>query len=75
MNIAHCHTCPARQRPCYGPCACTLDGRDIQEHARDGFCPRGRFAAPDPPRPAPVPLDPAVLAVVERQRGPAGCCG
>jgi hypothetical protein len=41
--LATCHRCPDRQRNCHGPCACTLDGRDILEHARERYCPAGRY--------------------------------
>jgi hypothetical protein len=45
MNIATCHACPFVQPPPYNrTCVCTLDGRDILEHARDQYCPEGRFA-------------------------------
>lgn len=38
MNIAVCMTCKYRQPVCAGPCVCTVDGRDIGEHAREGNC-------------------------------------
>jgi hypothetical protein len=44
MNlIGTCHRCPDRQRPCDGPCACTIDGRDIRDHAAERYCPAGRY--------------------------------
>lgn len=44
MNlIVRCHQCPKRQRPCNGPCACTLDGVDIIDHAEQRYCPAGRY--------------------------------
>lgn len=42
-NLAICLVCPRRQTACNGPCACTVDGRDILEHARSGDCPDSRF--------------------------------
>ena len=47
MNLATCHRCPNRGRPCVGPCLCTISGRDIVEHAKAGDCPLDRFHAPD----------------------------
>lgn len=44
-NISRCHRCPLRQRGCNGACACTVDGRDIVEHAQANRCPH-----PDGPR-------------------------
>jgi hypothetical protein len=38
-----CARCPHSQRGCQGPCACTVDGRDILEHAAEGYCPLGRY--------------------------------
>jgi hypothetical protein len=39
-----CHRCPHVQPPPYsGKCACTIDGRDILDHAKDRYCPLGRF--------------------------------
>jgi hypothetical protein len=37
--ISTCHRCPLRQRPCAGPCPCTVDGADIIQHAKAGYCP------------------------------------
>ena len=53
MLIAICHRCPHRQRPCKGPCACTIDGVDIIEHAKSGECPNGRFDGILPDKPDP----------------------
>lgn len=44
--ILCCQACPKRQKECHGPCACTVDGVDIMEHARSGKCPEGRFDLP-----------------------------
>jgi hypothetical protein len=38
-----CVRCEHRQRTCDGPCPCTLDGRDILDHARERYCPAGRY--------------------------------
>lgn len=51
-RIIVCHACPHRQRQCAGPCLCSLDGRDILNHARDGQCPEGRFAGSSAETPA-----------------------
>ena len=43
-NLAVCHGCPHRQRPCNGGgCVCTLSGKGIIAHAEAGECPLGRF--------------------------------
>lgn len=48
-NLRKCHRCPLRAVGCAGPCACTVDGKDIIAHAGadggSGFCPH-----PDGPR-------------------------
>lgn len=41
--IAICHRCPHRQQTCAGACPCTIDGRDILDHATTGDCPKGYF--------------------------------
>jgi hypothetical protein len=46
-----CHKCSYRQPACAGPCACTIDGRDIIDHARNGDCPKGYFDHPPQPQP------------------------
>jgi hypothetical protein len=56
-DISVCHRCEHRQKQCNGPCACTIDGKDIIEHAASIGCPKGYFENP-PPQPAPVPLKP-----------------
>ena len=43
QNIATCQTCPRRAKGCNGPCACTIDGRDIIEHARANYCPERKY--------------------------------
>jgi hypothetical protein len=51
-NIKACHLCPLRQRPCAGKCAC-IDGTDIIEHAKAGYCPHGegpRFGTAQRPK-------------------------
>lgn len=45
LNIHVCHRCDLRQKECAGPCACTVDGRDIIEHVEAGDCPEGKFSA------------------------------
>ena len=35
--------CEFRQKECAGKCPCTLDGRDIIEHAESGDCPKQKF--------------------------------
>ena len=54
MNVHLCMKCPHRQQVCGGPCPCTVDGRDILDHAKSGDCPKGYFAEPEkmPPRAA-----------------------
>jgi hypothetical protein len=44
-NIAVCHACPFRQRPCSGACLCMADdkGEDIQVKAARHACPAGKF--------------------------------
>ena len=67
-NIAHCHRCRHRQRPCNGPCACQIDGQDIIEHATSGICPLGLFRAPEPMPPGMTPT----IAAAQARSG--GCC-
>jgi hypothetical protein len=46
--IAICNRCPFRQRICADdqPCACTADGLDVREHAREGHCPQNLYPVP-----------------------------
>lgn len=46
MNGHICIKCAFRQQVCRGPCACTVDGRDILDHAAKGDCPKGHFSEP-----------------------------
>ena len=50
-NLKTCVSCQNRQRQCQGPCACTVDGRDIKDHAKSGECPDGRFPTGNEPKP------------------------
>jgi hypothetical protein len=43
-NLKICLSCEHLQRGCQGPCACTLDGREIKAHAAEGACPINRFS-------------------------------
>lgn len=53
-NIGACHRCLYRQAGCAGPCVCTIDGRDIIDHATAGDCPKG-FHAQGVDSPSPQP--------------------
>lgn len=57
IRVSKCHRCEKRQKECNGPCACTIDGLDIIEHAKQGYCPLGKFSGepikPDPILPVP----------------------
>lgn len=48
QNRSTCAACEKSQRPCAGPCACTVSGRDIREHQRAGECPLNLFPPPLP---------------------------
>jgi hypothetical protein len=50
--IIICHACEFRQQQCAGPCPCTVDGRDIIEHARAGDCPKGKYDRLPPATPS-----------------------
>lgn len=57
-NLGQCHKCPLRARECIGACACTVDGKDILDHAQTGECPHPdgpRFTEPGAATPTPVP--------------------
>ncbi len=42
--IPFCHHCLNRQQECDGGmCTCTIDGKDIADHANEGYCPIGNF--------------------------------
>lgn len=44
MNlIGVCSVCDKSQRGCKGPCACTIDGKDIMQHAAERYCPLGKY--------------------------------
>lgn len=42
-----CLRCDKRQRPCAGPCLCTVSGRDIRDS--EGLCPLGYHLGATPP--------------------------
>jgi hypothetical protein len=43
-ELAHvCQKCDKRQRGCRGPCKCTVSGKDVREHQREGYCPLGLY--------------------------------
>lgn len=44
QNIKTCHACEFRQKTCSGKCPCTIDGRDIIDHARANDCPKKKFS-------------------------------
>lgn len=52
VSVGRCHTCPLRQSPCAGACACTVDGVDIAEHVRQGHCPHPDGSRFGPSKPA-----------------------
>jgi hypothetical protein len=61
-RIGICHRCRHRQSRCAGPCACTVSGRDIIDHAEKGDCPN-RYFAIGLPRPKLRGLGDVVAAV------------
>lgn len=68
MNLRICHKCQFRQRGCQGPCVCTVDGRDIIEHATSGQCPKGYFdGVPQIPLHQPAS---AALSAIPRDQWP-----
>jgi hypothetical protein len=78
VNVAHCHRCPLRARSCSGPCACTVDGCDIRDHAKANYCPQKKFG--DGVTPAgwnaalPTYTDDEIAAMFERDKlGGCGC--
>jgi len=48
-NIPICLACEYRKQSCNGPCPCTVDGRDIIDHAKSGDCPKGKYSEPPNP--------------------------
>src|SRR5580765_7389230 len=65
--LAICQVCPYRERRCVSgqSCACTADGADIQEHAREGHCPMNLYPVPPAPRPAQsAPLPPSTASMI-----------
>lgn len=61
-NIAACHRCEFRQRPCAGACLCTINGETISDNAAAGVCPKGYF---DKPQPTPKLFDDSEQAIVD----------
>jgi hypothetical protein len=42
--IVVCAKCVrAAGQSCSGACPCPDDGRDVRDHAREAFCPRGKY--------------------------------
>lgn len=56
-NIAICLACPFRG-PADGACPCTIDGRDIKEHAEAGDCPKGFYGQAGTTTPAAAKASP-----------------
>lgn len=52
--LSICHRCQFRQRPCDGPCVCTIDSRkrDIVQISFDGDCEKDYFK--NAPQPVPI---------------------
>lgn len=80
--IMICHRCPYRGQPSGGACPCTIDGRDIIQHAEARQCPQGRYPhdmaceSPPPPEPPPPPGVGTELKALLKRRGiipVAGC--
>lgn len=77
MKAPACSKCPHRQRPCGGPCACTISGVEWTEHRDRGYCPLGVFGTtikPEgwdmlPPSGAEVYGPPRPAGVSMEQRG------
>jgi hypothetical protein len=73
-----CHRCEHRQKGCAGPCACTINGKDIIENANARECPKGKFPADldcgaqpppaEPPKPVPYDEWPKWAKAVEKFR-------
>lgn len=73
ISPSTCLRCPHVQPPPYaGPCACTIDGRDILDHQATGDCPKGfADAGPMPSLPIPADFDPQQEL---RRLKQGGCC-
>ncbi|HEY8750896.1 MAG TPA: hypothetical protein VIM11_23130 [Tepidisphaeraceae bacterium] len=70
-----CQVCPFKQRFCTHdqPCACTADGVDIREHARDGHCPQNMYpTSPPPPRSAVSTLAHGAAGIARAVTGTGG---
>ena len=67
INLAMCAACKHGQSACHGPCACTLDGRQMWDHAKAGDCPIGLHRKPD--------LDDPDVAAARLELVNGGCCG
>lgn len=63
-NVVTCVRCPMRQKVCVGSCTCTVDGRDIKEHASAGECPQDRYGKENAVR-TPMPTAPPLRPVPE----------
>jgi hypothetical protein len=68
VELLHvCHLCKDRKKNCNGPCACTVDGRDIIDHAKAGDCPKDYF------RNAPKTADPREALAIGSNFPCRGC--
>lgn len=68
QRITLCHSCEHGNRDgrCNGPCPCTIDGRNIIDHARSGDCPKGYYTG----TPQPAPPWPAWATAIQNRRKP-----
>jgi hypothetical protein len=71
--IQICHRCPDRQFPCAGACICKLDGKDIVQHARELYCPKGRYQLGIGDTVARVLHTTGVAGAYRKLRGEKGC--
>jgi hypothetical protein len=72
--IVVCAKCVrAAGQSCSGACPCPDDGRDVRDHAREAFCPRGKYKLGIGDAVARLAYATGVQAAVKATGIPCGC--
>jgi len=70
-SVDVCVACDKRPKICNGPCACSVDGRDVLHHLTIDGCPLDKFPKPDDkPTEVQPPVDEAILAALPKRPEP-----
>jgi len=71
--IVVCRACPDRTTHCRGACPCPIDDKPAADHAREAYCPAGRYRLGLGDTIARVLHVTGVARLVRRLKLPCGC--